>query len=113
MHHRQIVQAAVAEAGITVKPAMETNSVLALVLAVAGGSLAAVVPGALVATAPGGLGLEALPLVRPAVATPVVFITLARSAPSRTLQAALRLAQDAGWLRDAQAHAGRLASFKR
>ena len=113
MHHRQIVQAAFAEAGVAVKPAMETNSVLALVLAVAGGSLAAVVPGALVAAAPGGLGLEALPLVRPAVATSVVFITLARSAPSRTLQAALRLAQGADWLRDAQAHAGRLASFKR
>lgn len=112
MHQRQIVEAAFAEAGIAVQPAMETNSVLALVLAVACGSLAAVVPGALAATAPGGIGLEALPLVRPSLATPVGFFAPARPAPSRTLQAALQLAQDAAWLREAQAHAGRLKGLR-
>jgi DNA-binding transcriptional LysR family regulator len=113
MHHRRIVQAAFADAGVQVNPAMETNSVSALVLSVAAGSLHAVVPGALVATAPGGIGLEALPLVRPSLATQVGFIRLARSGASRTVRAALELAQDAAWLREVQAHAGQLASFNR
>ncbi|HSV83958.1 MAG TPA: LysR substrate-binding domain-containing protein [Ramlibacter sp.] len=113
MHHRQIVQAAFLEAGAAIEPALETNSVLALVLAVSAGSLAAVVPGALAAIAPRGVGLEALPLVRPELATQIAFITLARAAPSRTLQAAQQLARDPDWLRELGEHAGRLASFKR
>lgn len=113
MHHRRIVDGAFCAAGVEVKAALETNSVLALVLAVAAGSGAAIVPGALVATAPGGIGLEALPLMQPSIATPVVFMLLARSAPSHTLSAALHLAREGDWLREAQAHAGTLASFKR
>jgi DNA-binding transcriptional LysR family regulator len=113
MHHRKIVQEAFREAGMDVQPALETNSVLALVLAVSAGSMAAVVPGALAATAPSGLGLEALPLVRPHVATQIAFMTLARAAPSRTLQAAWQLAQDAAWRRELGDYAGALSSFKR
>lgn len=113
MHHRRIVDGAFATAGVEVTCAMETDSVLALVLAVVDGAMAAIVPGAIVASAPGGIGLEALPLTQPAITTPVAFMTLARAAPSHTLHAALRLAADADWLREAQAHAGALASFTR
>lgn len=113
MHHRHIVDAAFAAAGVAPKAAMETNSVLALVLAVAAGPLAAIVPGTLAATAPGGIGLEALPLAEPGVATPVGFFRLVRSTPSRTLRAAMQLARDAAWLEQAQSYAGRLASFTR
>jgi DNA-binding transcriptional LysR family regulator len=95
-----------------VRPVLETNSIAALVLAVAGGALCCIVPGALAATAPAGLALEAQPLVRPALGTPVGFFTLADATPSSALEAALALAQSPGWRRDVQGHAGRLASFK-
>lgn len=112
MHHRRIVDNAFRLAGVQVRAAMETDSVLTLVLAVVSGSLEAIVPGAVVATAPGGIGLEALPLTGPEVSTPVAFMTLARSAPSHTLRAALRLAEDPVWLNEATTYAGTLTSFK-
>jgi DNA-binding transcriptional LysR family regulator len=108
MHHRQIVDAAFAQAAVEVRPAMETNSISALVLGVAGGDLCSVVPGALAATAPAGVGLEALPLVRPVVGTPVGFLLLAKATPSRVLQAALEIAGSAAWHKDVQTRTGRL-----
>jgi DNA-binding transcriptional LysR family regulator len=112
MHHRQIVDNAFAQAAVEVRPAMETNSISALVLGVAGGELCSVVPGALAATAPAGIGLQALPLVRPSVATPVGFLVLAKATPSRVLQAGLELVRSPAWLKDVQARTGRLSSFK-
>jgi DNA-binding transcriptional LysR family regulator len=113
MHHRQVIDAVFLGVGVRVKPALETNSILALVLSISAGSLVAVVPGALAAIAPAGIGLEALPLVEPSVATPVGFITLAGAAHSRTLEAAMRYAGDADWLGELSGHAGALTSFKR
>jgi DNA-binding transcriptional LysR family regulator len=93
--------------GLPVRPVLETNSVLALLAAVAAGGLAAVLPGALVATAVPRAGLLARPLVAPQVLTPIGFMTGA-AAPSRALSAALELARDATWLAEAAAHSGAL-----
>lgn len=112
MHNRQVVDRAFAEAGVDVHPRMETNSVAALLYTVAQGHLCSVVPGALAAIAPAGAALEALPLVDPEVRTPVGFFVLHEVAQSRALAAALEVARSADWLRDVQAHTGRLDSYK-
>jgi len=97
MHNRSIVDAAFARAGLAVKPAMETNSVLALALAVRSGSLSSVMPGALVSSLREQPGLVFQPLVKPEVQTPVGFLTRREVAPTRVLEAALALARDADW----------------
>jgi len=109
MHNRAIVDAAFAEAGIAIKPVMETNSILTLVVSVLAGDLCSVLPGALVGAVRSEAALEALPLVRPEVSTPVGFITWASAAPSRALKAALELASEEHWLRQAREHSGTLA----
>ena len=48
MHNRTMVERAFKEAGAVSKPAMETNSVLALALSVADGDVCTIMPGALV-----------------------------------------------------------------
>ena len=106
MHNRRIVDAAFERAGVAVQPAIETDSVLALALTVAAGGVASVLPGAVVAALRGQAGLRAHPLVAPVVQTPMGFIAHARQAPPRALQAALALAQDADWQREAAAHSG-------
>ena len=108
MHNRGIVDAAFAAAGAEVHPAIETNSVLGLVLSVLDGDVCAVLPGALVAVARGHAGLEALPLRSPEVHTPIGFIVATAAPPTRALEAALTLAQDGAWLRHAAAHSGLL-----
>ena len=112
MHNRSIVDSAFAQAGATVHPAMETNSILTLALSVVAGEVCSVLPGSLVAAARGQPGLQAQPLIRPALVTPVGFITLAKAAPSRVLQAALAFAADKRWLKQLAEHSGPLASFK-
>ena len=82
---------------MSVKPVMETNSVLALALAVRAGSLASVMPGALVSSLREQPGLVFRPLVKPEVQTPVGFMTRREVAPTRVLEAALALARDTGW----------------
>ena len=52
--------------------------------------------------------LEALPLMRPEMRTPVGFMVQASDQPSRTLAAALTLAQDATWLGQVAANSGAL-----
>jgi DNA-binding transcriptional LysR family regulator len=108
MHNRGVLDAAFAAAGAEVHPAIETNSVLGLVLSVLDGDVCAVLPGALVAVARGHAGLEALPLRDPEVRTPVGFIVATAAPPTRALEAALTLAQDGAWLRHAAAHSGLL-----
>ncbi|MDP3229025.1 MAG: LysR substrate-binding domain-containing protein [Acidovorax sp.] len=110
MHNRSLVDAAFRAAGATVLPAMETDSVLTLALSVVAGELCSVLPGALVDAVRGHDGLEALPLVGPVLTTPIGFMSHRQVQPTRALDAALALAQDADWLRHATAHSGLLAA---
>ena len=108
MHNRSIVDQAFAQAGAVVQPVMETNSVLTLALSVLAGDVCSVLPGALVGAVRSQGELEALPLVEPEMVTPVGFIYLAKARASRALEAALALAVEARWLRDAARHSGAL-----
>ena len=110
MHNRVILDAVFRELGLVVQPALETNSVLALLVAVQSGPLAAVLPGALVATLAMQAALEARALTAPVLRTPIGFMTAPTVTASRALTAALALAQDADWLADAAAHSGPLAA---
>lgn len=113
MHNRSIVDAAFAQAQVQVCPAMETDSILALWLSVLAGEVCSVLPGSLVAAALAQPGLQAQPLIRPTVVTPVGFMRFARSAPSRVVQAALSFAAEPAWLDQLSRHAGALPSFTR
>jgi DNA-binding transcriptional LysR family regulator len=108
MHNRTVVDSAFAIAGVEVKPAIETNSVLTLALSVVAGQVCSVLPGALVDVVRGYGELEAMPLVAPDVRTPIGFMAVASDRPSRTMQAALALANDAEWLSHAAVHSGLL-----
>jgi DNA-binding transcriptional LysR family regulator len=108
MHNRHIVDAAFAKAGTPVRPVLETNSILTLALSAVDGSVCSVMPGALVGAVRAYRELEALPLTSPQVQTPIGFMVLTSERLSRTLEAALSLAQDAAWLRHAAVHSGLL-----
>jgi DNA-binding transcriptional LysR family regulator len=108
MHNRTIIDSAFVTAGTPITPALETNSVLTLALSVVAGDLCSVMPGALVGTVRDYRELEALPLYEPDIRTPIGFMTQASVRPSRALEAALALAQDADWLKHAAAHSGLL-----
>jgi DNA-binding transcriptional LysR family regulator len=110
MHNRVILDEVFRGLGLAVTPAFETNSVLALLVAVQSGPLAAVLPGALVATLGGTPGVLARPLVAPLLRTPIAFMSAASVRPSQALQAALRLATLPAWLDDAAAHSGPLGA---
>ena len=109
MHNRTIVEKAFASAGVTSHPAIETNSIVTLVLSVVEGNVCTVIPGALVGAVRGYRELEALPLIAPDVRTVIGLMAQSTDRPSRTLEAALALAQDPAWLRHAAAHSGLLA----
>lgn len=108
MHNRSIIDAAFASAGVTVRPAIETNAVMLLVLAVLAGEVCSVMPGALVAIALQYDELEALPLIEPSVLTPIGVLMPSDERRSRAQHAALALAQDEDWLRLAASHSGDL-----
>jgi DNA-binding transcriptional LysR family regulator len=119
MHQRALVDDAFRQAGVLPAPVpvMQTNSVLALVLAVraggadrAGGGLASVLPGSLVDTVREQPGLLAQPLVAPVVGTPVAFLSNRAGQPTLALQAALALARSADWLAEVGLHSGTLAA---
>jgi DNA-binding transcriptional LysR family regulator len=110
MHNRTIVDAAFTTAGVRVAPAMETNSILTMMLSVVDGNVCAVLPGALVDTLRGYQELEAAPLNGPEIKTRIGFISHAQARASRALEAGLALAQDGAWLRHAAAHSGLLAA---
>jgi len=99
MHNRSIVEEAMRGAGAQALPALETNSVLALVSALGDATLAAVLPGALLGVASGLTRLRVHPLVEPTVCTPIGFMTAASARTTPALRAALELAQDSQWLR--------------
>jgi DNA-binding transcriptional LysR family regulator len=109
MHNRTLVDGAFAIAGVVVQPVMETNSIVTLALSAANGVVCSVMPGALVAAFRDQHGLEALPLMRPEMRTPVGFMVQASDQPSRTLAAALTLAQEPLWLGQVAANSGALA----
>ncbi|MFM2274158.1 MAG: hypothetical protein RL211_30 [Pseudomonadota bacterium] len=98
MHNRTLVNAAFAGAGETVRPVMETNSILTLALSVVAGDVCSVMAGALVCTVQGYRELEALPLTSPDLMTPIGFMTPANDRPSRTLEAAIVLGAETTWL---------------
>jgi len=98
MHNRTIVEEAMRSVGAEPRPAIETNSVLALVAALGDASLAAVLPGALLDVASGLTPLRVHPLIEPTVRTPIGFMTAASARTTPALRAALTLAQDASWL---------------
>lgn len=110
MHNRTIIDSAFVTAGASVKPAFETNSILALALSVVEGKVCTVMPGALVGTVRNYRELEALPLTAPDVRTPIGFMAQAGVRASRALDAAIVMAQDAAWLRHAAAHSGLLVA---
>ena len=110
MHNRRIVDAAFAQAGSPVTPVMETSSILTLALSLMSGSVSCIMPGALVGAFRGHAELQARSLVSPEVHTPVGFMALHTERNSRTLEAALTLAQDAAWLRHVAAHSGLLSA---
>lgn len=97
MHNRAITDAALASVGAPPKPAMETNSLLAVTLAVSVGDVCAILPGAMVAVMWREAELEALPLVDPDTQTPLGFISLADERPSHVMQAALRMMAATEW----------------
>lgn len=104
MHNRTLVDGAFAAAGASVKPVIETNSVLTLALTVAVGEVCSVMAGAMVCAVKGYRELEALPLIGPDLAAPIGFMTQFSDRPSRTLQAALTLAAEPAWLAHAAQH---------
>ena len=108
MHNRTIVDAAFRAAGVSVVPAMETNSIMTMMLTVVAGKVCSILPGSLVATVRNYRELDALPLTGPDIRTPIAFISHAQARPSRALEAGLALAQDPNWLEHAAAHSGAL-----
>ena len=105
MHNRTIVDSAFAAAGVRAAPAIETNSILALGLSVVAGQVCSVMPGALLGALPWQPGLEALPLEQPSVEAPMAFMVHDTDRQPRTVEAALALAQEPGWLAQARRHA--------
>jgi len=110
MHNRSIIDQAFRSSGKTVTPAIETNSVLTLVLGVVAGNVCSVLPGAMVAAARDHRELEALPLVEPDVKTPIGFMTQQGVRPSRALEAALALMQTPQWREQVELHSGALGT---
>jgi DNA-binding transcriptional LysR family regulator len=104
MHNRTIVDRAFAAVGLAVKPAIETNSTVTLVMSVLAGQVCSVLPGALLGTVHGQGALEALPLVEPNVEVPMAFLVHKANRPSRTLAAAIALAEHPDWLAQAALH---------
>ncbi|HSW03122.1 LysR family transcriptional regulator [Aquabacterium sp.] len=105
MHNRSIVDRAFKAAGASATAAIETNSILTLGLSVLAGNVCSIMPGTLVGAVQGYAGLEAVPLMAPQVQVPVAFMVHDSNLPSRTLAAALVMAQEADWLQQARQHA--------
>jgi DNA-binding transcriptional LysR family regulator len=111
MHNRTIVDQALHEAGVpstSASPAIETNSVLTLALAVSVGTVSSVLPGGMVAAVRSHRELEALPLVAPEVRTPIGFMMQEGVRPSRALDAALAFMKTPEWQAQVQQHSGTL-----
>lgn len=108
MHHRVLIDAVFRDLALTVRPALQTNSVMALSVAVQSSDLAAVMPGALVGTLPAQSGWVAHPLVAPELRTSVGFLRAAAARPSRALDTALAMADEPQWQALCAQHSGAL-----
>ena len=97
MHFRAIVDGALAAGRTAPEPAIETNSLWTLQLAVAAGDVGAILPGAMIAAFRTHGDLEALPLVEPDIRTPVGFLSLAEARLSRAVKSALAMLETAEW----------------
>jgi DNA-binding transcriptional LysR family regulator len=106
MHNRTIIDRAFATAGVSVRPAIETNSTVTLTVSVLAGEVCSVLPGALLGMMNDHPQLQALQLIDPPVEVPIAFLVHGSQQPSRTLQAALAFAQTAPWLAHAKRHSG-------
>ena len=106
MHNRLIVDQSFLAAGCEVSPAMETNSVLSLMLAVTEGGLHSVLPGALVATLPESAQLSIRPLISPQVQTAIAFLTPPQEMATRAQQAAMALMGAQSWRLQCASFAG-------
>jgi len=95
MHNRAILDGVFRQLGVAARPAIETNSVMALLESVRSGELAAVLPGAVVATVAGQRGLEARALVEPEVRTPIGFMSAGAAAARRRMAGPRRRTQRA------------------
>ena len=104
MHNRAIVDSAFRCAQAVPRPAIETNSILTLALAVVAGRVSSIMPGALVDAVQGYGELEALPLVEPFIEVPIALMVHDSNRLSRTLEAALDFAQGPQWLAQAALH---------
>ena len=106
MHNRSLMESVFAQVGVVVKPAIQTNSILTLILSVSVGDVCSIVPGTLVGTMRGYHDLEALPLLVPDVRTPVGFMVQGGDRTSRALDAAMLLAQDPVWMQSVASYGG-------
>ena len=104
MHNRTIVDSAFRRAQVMPRPAIETNSILTLALAVVAGSVSSIMPGALVDAVQGYGELEAQPLIDPFIEVPIALMVHESNRLSRTLEAALDFAQSPEWLTQAEQH---------
>ena len=104
MHNRAIVDSAFRRAQVVPRPAIETNSILTLALAVVAGRVSSIMPGALVDAVQGYGELEALPLTEPFIEVPIALMVHESNRLSRTLEAALDFAQGPQWLAQAEQH---------
>jgi DNA-binding transcriptional LysR family regulator len=109
MHNRQIVERSFASVGVAVQPALETNSVQALLQAVGEGQMASIVPGAVLATVRNTPGLRAWPLVDPVVESEVGFLYQPSQQTMPALAAACALMAQADWREQCLRHAGALS----
>ncbi|WP_077032958.1 LysR substrate-binding domain-containing protein [Pelomonas sp. KK5] len=110
MHNRTLIDRAFFTAcGRAVTAAIETNSILTLVLSVRAGRVASVLPGALLSAMQGDAAqLLARRLVSPVVEVPMALLVHDSNRPSRTLEAALAFADSAEWREQLARHAGLL-----
>ena len=106
MHNRLIVDQSFQTAGCEVSAAMETNSVLSLMMAVSDGGLHSVLPGALVATLPEAAALNVRPLITPQVQTAIAFLTQPKDTATRALLAAMALMETTQWREQCTRFAG-------
>lgn len=94
MQNRRIIDAAFQAAGVTVTPAVETNSLINLVALARGGTCASVVPALLLGTMPPPPETRALPLIEPTPRPVIGLVHIAREPPPPLARALAEAAVD-------------------
>ncbi len=109
MHNRTVVDRSFIKAcGHSPAPAIETNAILTLAMAVVAGRVCSILPGSLLDAIKGYGELEARALIEPRAEVPIALMAYDTNRPSRTLEAALAFAQDPAWLQ----YLGQLTNYK-